>query len=561
MSHKMSLKEKEWAYVLLNIAEIFAFSNSCMLEIKKIYDKDPLLYYQKAQISPYYSHSKVTSYSISTEEKIKKVLGVLYAAEQNEDSLKEILKLIKSIYPAGYEFFSKFNNQTAIEFAKYDPPVYGFHSTIVIQIYLADKLLSQEQFDRLMSGPSCFDLIKKKYAGDVQPSDRDLAWSVIRTRHEEVLEIVSHNASQEDCSKTKEYVEKIRYTTDELEEIIINTPKDPDELFIFSLCNHNPHYKSKFEDEEEIIQALKKYKNSISGDTDPLKEAFAATQGIHGLLELEGINPRRFFYDDKLFNRANEQAARFSSRYSQEKETYEFDPELFACLYSLVCVIRKYQSLKEDYRKLNPESQSLALNLAEDQIQLLKEQLSQEKAKNESLHFELEVAKKRLSGYEKESRTQQWNLENVYNTRISEMQTEISFLQRNRQELLQLRDFFFSLQQTDCFVSDDLDITSERKKTLSEKRIVTVGGHVQFRKQLKKRYPTFHVLDGTLNTQDFQVTERADHVFIFVQNMSHATYYKLMEKLEHSDIPFTYINTTNFTVIEDIMYRKVGANQ
>lgn len=66
------------------------------------------------------------------------------------------------------------------------------------------------------------------------------------------------------------------------------------------------------------------------------------------------------------------------------------------------------------------------------------------------------------------------------------MQTEISFLQRNRQELLQLRDFFFSLQEADRFVSDDMEVSTERKRVLSEKRIVTVGGHIQFRKQLKK---------------------------------------------------------------------------
>lgn len=563
MSHKMRLSEKEWAYVLLNIAEIIASSNASARMINKIYDTDPLLYYQNAQMSPYYSCSEITSYPILTEENIKRALGVLYTAEQCTEAEKEILKVIKHLDPVCYEFFSKFNNKTAIKFSMSSPPVYGLHSTACITIYLADKLLSDDQFDRLMKSPSFSDLqnlAKRKLADVASFSDSRLAWSVIRTRCDEILEIVSHNALQMGSSQTEKYIQKIRYPTSESENIVINTPHNPEDLFSLSLGYHDP-YQEKHVVYGDLSQALERYKESVFSDRDALAETFSATQGIHGLLELEGINHWRFFSENKLFDGANGQAAKFSSRYSQEKNAYEFDPELFTCLYSLVCVIRKYQALKEDYRKLNPESQKLALNLAEDQIQLLKEQLSQEKAKNKSLNFELEVANKKLHGYEKDSRMQQWGLENNYKTRISEMQTEISFLQRNRQELLQLRDFFFSLQEADRFVSDDMEVSTERKRVLSEKRIVTVGGHIQFRKQLKKMYPTFLVLDGTLNTQDFQVIEHADHVFIFVQNMSHSTYYKLMEKLEHSDVPFTYINTTNYTVIEDIMYQKVASSQ
>lgn len=61
MSHKMGLSEKEWAYALLNIAEIIASSNASVRMINKIYDMDPLLYYQNAQMSPYYSCSEITS--------------------------------------------------------------------------------------------------------------------------------------------------------------------------------------------------------------------------------------------------------------------------------------------------------------------------------------------------------------------------------------------------------------------------------------------------------------------------------------------------------------------
>lgn len=47
MSHKMGLSEKEWAYALLNIAEIIASSNASVRMINKIYDMDPLFILSK----------------------------------------------------------------------------------------------------------------------------------------------------------------------------------------------------------------------------------------------------------------------------------------------------------------------------------------------------------------------------------------------------------------------------------------------------------------------------------------------------------------------------------
>lgn len=68
-----------------------------------------------------------------------------------------------------------------------------------------------------------------------------------------------------------------------------------------------------------------------------------------------------------------------------------------------------------------------------------------------------------------------------------------------------------------------------------------IGGHINWRNDLKNKYPAFQIFDGSVNTADLSSIQSADFVFLNVSNMSHAMYYKIMSILRTNNIPFDYL--------------------
>ena len=107
-------------------------------------------------------------------------------------------------------------------------------------------------------------------------------------------------------------------------------------------------------------------------------------------------------------------------------------------------------------------------------------------------------------------------------------------------ELNTLRSFVFDIQRE--------YYPEKNSKSLSEltngKRIIVIGGHINWRNNLKNKYPAFQIFDGNIKTADLSSLQSADFVFLNVSNMSHALYYKAMNILRENDIPFDYLGRT-----------------
>lgn len=100
-------------------------------------------------------------------------------------------------------------------------------------------------------------------------------------------------------------------------------------------------------------------------------------------------------------------------------------------------------------------------------------------------------------------------------------------------ELNALRSFAFDARR-EYFPESNLRSLSE----LTEgKKIIVIGGHINWRNDLKNKYPAFQIFDGNVNTADLSSIQSADFVFLNVSNMSHAMYYKVMSILRANNIP------------------------
>ena len=107
-------------------------------------------------------------------------------------------------------------------------------------------------------------------------------------------------------------------------------------------------------------------------------------------------------------------------------------------------------------------------------------------------------------------------------------------------ELNALREFAFAVQSK--YVANEAEII--------------IGGHINWRNNLKKKYPSISVMDGHLETADFSVLKNMDFVFLNVSNMSHSVYYKVINILRNSTTPFDYLGRT----INQELYEKEMAD-
>lgn len=120
---------------------------------------------------------------------------------------------------------------------------------------------------------------------------------------------------------------------------------------------------------------------------------------------------------------------------------------------------------------------------------------------------------------------------------ISELENALKKECEKNTELNALRSFAFDARR-EYFPESNLRSLSE----LTEgKKIIVIGGHINWRNDLKNKYPAFQIFDGNVNTADLSSIQSADFVFLNVSNMSHAMYYKVMSILRANNIPFDYL--------------------
>ena len=79
---------------------------------------------------------------------------------------------------------------------------------------------------------------------------------------------------------------------------------------------------------------------------------------------------------------------------------------------------------------------------------------------------------------------------------------------------------------------------------MKQKKLVVIGGHIEWRNKLKAKYPNIMVVDGHNAGSDFSMLINTDIVLLNVSNMSHSVYYKAINILRSNKIRFDYLGRT-----------------
>lgn len=120
---------------------------------------------------------------------------------------------------------------------------------------------------------------------------------------------------------------------------------------------------------------------------------------------------------------------------------------------------------------------------------------------------------------------------------IRELQKALETEQAKTPELNALREFAFAAQSE--------YIPPETTVTLSElirgKKIIVVGGHVNWRNKMKECYPTITFLDDSIVSFENSIFDRADFILFKPSYMSHKQYYKVIDYLRGKKLRFDYL--------------------
>lgn len=110
----------------------------------------------------------------------------------------------------------------------------------------------------------------------------------------------------------------------------------------------------------------------------------------------------------------------------------------------------------------------------------------------------------------------------------------------------------------------ELQCTPKRlEKLLRSKKILIMGGHVNWQNRIKEVYPKLAYMDSDNVNFDVSVLKTADYIFFNTLHCSHTLYFKVKENIcagrdkQDAKDKLVYINNNNVDVFTDILMEKL----
>ena len=169
-------------------------------------------------------------------------------------------------------------------------------------------------------------------------------------------------------------------------------------------------------------------------------------------------------------------------------------------------------------------------------------------AELESLRSKVRQQKKEAEAAHNHSRELQRELERA--------RSDIQRYEDERTELIDLREHVYRSTEEDIpAAGEDLAAMEE---AIRRKRIVIIGGHDNWTKKLKNRFPDWVFFSPTVSgTWNDKILLGADYTFFFTDTISHSTYNKFLNVIRERKLPFGYIGEINLEKNIRQIYKEV----
>ncbi len=474
--------------------------------IDACYQKNEWAYYEAYQQSIYNGSPLFAMYSTRSEEKIRKVAGILEWCYQNSQ-FSPLDQLIKK----GYKFVYQYLQQ---------------HPYIDFEHFI--RTFAKRQKGKIVKE---IDLYYQNIVlwylcvRENKPIDTErVAWQSFQT----LLHSALAETHLEEANFSSQNFEDYRVEINELYEEY-NISKNPsfDSLEAFleyliaanlkKIYDSNPFCDAEMAQQQVFQESPVKYIGALGGWLKALK--------IHEQDAAEHVpftkNDLDMVFLELLYAKKN------------NRMTIEEQSLFIIGIIYIKCLSYLYKETKQLYLDQSKQDYYLEMMAKESRILDQEENLSRKQSEWQRTSKQQQ---NEISGVTEELRQAQ--------AKIRQLEKQIENMEDYTKEVHALRNYVYREEQ-----SDGLEEKTPELETIlafiQGKKMMVFGGHPNWQKKLKELLPSVEFLDADEKNRDISKTQRADAVFINISVFTHAFYKKIMKELSKSEVPLIFLSGQN----------------
>ena len=530
----------------LSLAASASFIKEIAIALNEKYEENKVLYYSLAKNSPSYDKTTKLQESLETEINIKRFLGIFIAAEDDAELSNFVVDTFIKKYPELGRALNANLNDKIIETHFMKPPVdfsdtsdvncLVFMPLAALYIALTRHSIASPQIKSLVLTAKCIFACRNGVIASIKQSIDDTSWSdsgyVHKTGKRKAIEALSNTKymttlynllSAIDCDEDIEGVQYDEYSF---------------------LCDWTDNVFQKNTNDADAANAL----HYISIFSTIAKQFDYSACTLFGERAISPELRKKLYWVITRFEN-------IALKGENDCCNFSFSIYLLAMLFYVL--FEELAKQRELYFKNNSETQFYALHDLEQKISELEGALDGLETDNENLKATIAEYNDKLSKVISTPKTVVKDISKeaigTYEASIAAKDKEIEKLKQalekaeaKNKEVDLLREMVFEIKMCDL---------PESKTSLAElvkgKKIVVVGGHVNWQNKMKTAYPDMIILDGHLANVDIAMFKDADLVLFNTANMSHTLYYKLIDAFRSNNVKYDYLGRiTNSALLE-----------
>lgn len=130
--------------------------------------------------------------------------------------------------------------------------------------------------------------------------------------------------------------------------------------------------------------------------------------------------------------------------------------------------------------------------------------------------------------------------------------------ENDRAELIALRNYAYHLSTESPVVMEETQSVEDMKNYIAERKIIIIGGHVNWINKLKKEFPKWKYLDANVTRSNHSETfEDVEKVYFYTDHLSHGTYGRFIAMAREKNLFFGYLHTINMTALIRQIYEEL----
>lgn len=530
----------------LYLAASASFIKEIAIALNEKYEEDKVLYYALAKHSPSYAKITKLQESLETEINIKRFLGIFIAAEYKSELSDYIVNAFIKKYPELGRALDANLNDKIIDTYFMQPPVdlpdtsdincLVFMPLAALYIALTRHSIDSPKIKSLVLTAKVIFFHRNNVIACVKENIDNDSWSdrgyVHKTGKRKAIEALSNTKYMStlislinaiNCDEDIEGIQhdEHNFLCNWMENVFKMNTEDAD-------AANSLHYISIF---SRVAEQFNYCAGTLFGEKEITPELRKKLYRI--ITEFENIALKG------------------------ENDCCNFSFSIYLVAMLFYVLFEELATQRELYFKNNSETQFYALHDLEQKIEELEGVIDSLENENENLKATIAEYNDKLSKVISTPKTVVKDISKeaiatyeasiaLKNKEIEKLKQELEKAEAKNKEVDLLREMVFEIKMCDL---------PESKTPLVElvkgKKIVVVGGHVNWQNKMKAAYPDMIILDGHLANVDIAMFKDADLVLFNTANMSHKLYHKLIDAFRSNNVEYDYLGRiTNSALLE-----------